>query len=136
MTDLPARFVEDRRLRDAARAVLEEDVARIRASLDQQGVASRVSTSVGATISGRIRAGANDVLAIARQQASDHRGVLALLVGAILLWLLRGPLLDLIEAITAGDAEDAEPQPASATGAAAPSPTGDALPQANEDDAA
>lgn len=96
MTKLPARFIEDRALRDAARAVIEEDIARIRASLDKQGVASRVSSSVGNSISGRIRDGASDVLEQAKQQASDHRGVLALLVGAILLWLMRVPLLALL----------------------------------------
>ncbi|MFN9498042.1 MAG: hypothetical protein ACK57E_06210 [Erythrobacteraceae bacterium] len=102
MTALPPRFFEDRALRDAARAVLEEDVARLRDSLEEEGVTSRVTSSVGTTITGRIRAGANDVLEQAKQAASDHRGVLAVLIGAILLWLMRGPLLALIE----GEAED------------------------------
>lgn len=103
MTALPPRFIEDRALRDAARAVLEEDIARLRASLGEQGVAARVSSSVGNTITGRLKAGADDVLAQAKQAASDHRGVLAVLMAAILLWLMRGPLLALIEA-----GEDAE----------------------------
>ncbi|MCL9982817.1 MAG: hypothetical protein NBV60_06635 [Erythrobacter sp.] len=98
MTALPPRFTEDRALRDAARAVLEDDIARLRASLGEQGVASRVSSSVGTTITGRIKAGANDVFEQAKLAASDYRGVLAVLVGAILLWLMRGPLLALIEA--------------------------------------
>ncbi|MFN9634718.1 MAG: hypothetical protein ACK554_15040 [Erythrobacteraceae bacterium] len=102
MTALPPRFIEDRALRDAARAVLEEDVARLRDSLEEEGVTSRVTSSVGTTITGRIRAGANDVLEQAKQAASDHRGVLAVLIGATLLWLMRGPLLALIE----GEAED------------------------------
>ena len=102
MTALPPRFIEDRALRDAARAVLEEDVACLRESLEEEGVTSRVTSSVGTTITGRIRAGANDVLEQAKQAASDHRGVLAVLIGAILLWLMRGPLLALIE----GEAED------------------------------
>ena len=102
MTALPPRFIEDRALRDAARAVLEEDVARLRDSLEEEGVTSRVTSSVGTTITGRIRAGANDVLEQAKQAASNHRGVLAVLIGAILLWLMRGPLLALIE----GEAED------------------------------
>lgn len=102
MTALPPRFIEDRALRDAARAVLEEDVARLRDSLEEEGVTSRVTSSVGTNITGRIRAGANDVLEQAKQAASNHRGVLAVLIGAILLWLMRGPLLALIE----GEAED------------------------------
>jgi hypothetical protein len=102
MTALPPRFIEDRALRDAARAVLEEDVARLRESLEEEGVTSRVTSSVGTNITVRIRAGANDVLEQAKQAASNHRGVLAVLIGAILLWLMRGPLLALIE----GEAED------------------------------
>ena len=119
MTALPPRFIEDRALRDAARAVLEEDVARLRDSLEEEGVTSRVTSSVGTTITGRIRAGANDVLEQAKQAASDHRGVLAVLIGAILLWLMRGPLLALIEG-EAEDEADTEIEPEDAmTGAAA-----------------
>lgn len=134
MSQLPPRFVEDRALRDAARAVLEEDIARLRASLGEQGVASRVSASVGTTITGRIRAGADDVLEQAKQAASDYRGVLAVLVGAILLWLMRGPLLALIEGATedwagdrAEDEADTENEPNDAmTGSAAEAPSPDA----------
>lgn len=97
MTALPPRFIEDRALRDAARAVVDEDIALLRASLGEQGVASRVSQSVGTTITGRLRAGATDVLDQAKEAASDNRGILAVLVGAILLWLMRGPLLALLE---------------------------------------
>ena len=105
MSPPPTRFIEDRALRDAARAVLEEDIARLRASLGEQGVASRVTSSVGSTVTSRIRAGASDVLEGAKQRASDNPGVLALLVGAILLWLMRGPLLALIEAQTDGGSD-------------------------------
>jgi hypothetical protein len=107
MTALPPAFLEDRALRDAARAVLEEDVARLRASLTEQGVASRVSSSVSTTVTARIRTGATDALAQARQSASDNPGIIAAVIGAILLWLMRGTLLDLIE--TALDDEDDAP---------------------------
>lgn len=96
MSALPRRFVEDRALRDAARAVLDEDIARLRASLGEQGVGSRVTSSIGATVTGRLKAGASDVLDQAKTAAIDNRGVLAVLIGAILLWLMRGPLLALV----------------------------------------
>jgi len=96
MTRLPDRFVEYRALRDAACAVLTDDIERQRASLGEQGIASRVSSGVTSTISARIRTGARDVLDEARVQAGDHKGVLALLVGAIILWFARGPILDWI----------------------------------------
>lgn len=119
MTALPPRFIEDRALRDAARAVLEEDVARLRDSLEEEGVTSRVTSSVGTTITGRIRAGANDVLEQAKQAASDHRGVLSVLIGAILLWLMRGPLLALIEGEDEDEADtEIEPEDSMAGAAA------------------
>jgi ATP-dependent Clp protease ATP-binding subunit ClpA len=123
MTALPPRFIEDRALRDAARAVLDEDIARLRASLDEQGVGSRVSSSLRETVGGRIRTGASDVFEQAKQSATDNRGILAILIGAILLWLMRGPLLALLE----GSAEDADAEteaPDATTGetAAVPQP--------------
>lgn len=108
MTRLPDRFIEDRALRDAARAVLAEDIERLRASLAEEGIGSRVSSGVTSTISTRIRTGARDVLEQAKAQAGDHKGVLAMLVGAIVLWLAREPifawLADFAEAL--GDPGD------------------------------
>ncbi len=108
MTRLPDRFIEDRALRDAARAVLTEDIQRLRASLAEEGIGSRVSSGVTSTISTRVRSGARDVLEQAKAQAGDHKGVLAMLVGAIVLWLAREPifawLADFAEAL--GDPGD------------------------------
>lgn len=111
MTRLPDPFVEDRALRDAARAVLADDIARLRTTLSEQGVASRVSSSASATISRRIRSGASDLLDQARTQVGDHKGVLALLIGAILLWFVRGPILDWLEARDDGEPDPQAPGP-------------------------
>jgi hypothetical protein len=109
MTRLPDRFVEDRALRDAARGVLAEDIDRLRTSLGEEGIASRVSTGVSSTITARVRTGARDVLAQAKAQAGDHQGVIAVLLGALILWLARGPILDWIEEFTASDDNDIDP---------------------------
>lgn len=110
MTRLPQRFIEDRAMRDAARAVLAEDIEHLRASLSEQGIAARVTSGVTGTITARIRTGARDVLAQAKAQAGDHKGVLAILIGAIILWLARGPILDWIDEWAAADLDD-EPDP-------------------------
>jgi hypothetical protein len=115
MTRLPGRFVEDRALRDAARAVLIDDIERLRANLDEEGIASRVSSGVSSSISSRIRAGARDVLAQARAQAGDHKGVLALLVGAIILWFARGPILDWLDEFDSEDHDNEAAPPAAAS---------------------
>lgn len=106
MSALPPRFTEDRALRDAARAVVTEDLTRLRAHLGEQGIASRVSSGVKTTVTARIRSGARDVLAQAKAQAGDHKGVLAVLIGAIILFLARGPILDWLDGLDAPDAID------------------------------
>lgn len=106
MTRLPDRFLEDRQLRDTARAVLTDDIDRLRGSLAEQGIASRVSTGVSSTISDRIRSGARDVLAEVRAQAGDRKGLIAGIVAAIVLFLARGPILEWIEELLESDYED------------------------------
>lgn len=108
MTQLSPRFVEDRALRDKARAVLAEDIERLKGALEEQGIASRVSSGVTSSISTRIRTGARDVLEQAKAQAADSKGVIALLIGAILLWFARGPIAERIEELLA-DSDEADP---------------------------
>jgi hypothetical protein len=107
MSELPTGFIEDRSLRNKARAVLAEDIARIKGRLGEQGIASRVSSGVTASISSRIRSGARDVLEQAKARGGDSKGVLALLVGAILLFFARGPIISWIEELR-GNHDDAE----------------------------
>jgi len=127
MTRLPDRFIEDRALRDAARAVLTEDIERLRTNLSEEGIASRVSSGVSSTISGRIRAGASDLLDQAKAQAGDHKGVLALLIGAIMLFLARGPILDWFDGPDddGPDNDDTDPQEPGAVAADPADPDGD-----------
>lgn len=116
MTQLPARFREDRNLRDKARAVLAEDIARLQCSLKDQGIASRVSSGVTSTISTRIRTGARDMLDQAKAQAEDKKGVLALLIGAFILWFSREPIFEWFGELGAddGDSEN-DPHPEAAS---------------------
>lgn len=120
MTHLPARFREDRALRDKARTVLAEDIARLQGSLKEEGIASRVSSGVTTTISTRIRTGARDVLDLARAQAGDKKGVVVLLIGAILLWFAREPIFAWFDELRAEDGDsDNAPTPEAAPPAAA-----------------
>lgn len=102
MSSLPRRFVEDRAMRDAARAVLVDDVERLRTSLGEQSIASRVSSGVSSTISQRIRAGADDLIG----QIGNQKGWLAVLVGLIVLWFARGPILDWLDEFDSVDGDD------------------------------
>ncbi|MEO0461744.1 MAG: hypothetical protein AAF127_01335 [Pseudomonadota bacterium] len=88
MSDALKQFHEDRELRDAARTVLLADIEHARATLSGKGVAARMA--------GRIGDGAKDVFEVAKVNADDNRGVLAGLIGAILLWIARGPIMEML----------------------------------------
>ncbi|MEE4200673.1 hypothetical protein [Erythrobacter sp.] len=88
MSDLRKQLREDRLLRDAAKRNVLADVENVRENLSGQRIASRVL--------GRVGDGAVDVFELAKEQADDKRGILAALVGAILLWLAREPLFDFL----------------------------------------
>jgi hypothetical protein len=111
VTRLPDRFIEDRAVRDAARSVLAEDIDLLRASLAEQGIASRVSSGVTSTISDRLRAGAHDVFSEVKAQAGERKGLLALLVAAVILWFSRSALFDAIEELLESDYPDDETIP-------------------------
>jgi len=98
MSKLEQRFYEDRALRDAARRVLMADVEHARTSFSAKGVANRVGSRIGD--------GAVDVFETARSGASDNRGIIAALIGAVLLWLGRQPILEAFGLVDADAGED------------------------------
>lgn len=106
MSRLEEQFREDRRLRDASKAVLMADLEHIKSSFSTRGMFSRVGSRIGD--------GAVDVFETAKEQAEDHRGIIAALIGAILLWLGREPILEAL-GLAEGDAEDAEADPAASS---------------------
>ena len=95
MSNLHQRFLEDRQMRDTARTILLADIAHARTSLSAKGVADRVG--------GRIGDGAKDVFEVAKTHSNDNRGIIAALIGALLLWLAREPILEIL-----GLSQDAE----------------------------
>lgn len=97
MSKLPQQFLEDRALRDAAREVFMTDIEHARTSISGKGIATRVGSRVGD--------GAKDVFEVARVHADDNRGVLAALIGAILLFFAREPILEVF-GITPSQSDD------------------------------
>ena len=89
MTDeLERQLREDRVLRDAARAMVEADIAQLRASLAGRSIPSRIANRIGE--------GAQDAMDEAAELASEHRGIIAAAVAAMILWLARHPLIELL----------------------------------------
>lgn len=98
MNELKSRMLEDRALRDAARALFTADVAHVRNLLNDKSLSRRVMSRVGD--------GAKDVLEQAADTADNHRGTIAVLLGAVILWFSRHPVMELFDE-KFGDKDDA-----------------------------
>ncbi len=86
MSKLEARFEEDRALRDTARKVLLADIENARTDFSAKGIADRLG--------GRIGDGAKDVYEVAKIHTDDNRGIIAIIIGVLLIWLGREPIME------------------------------------------
>jgi len=84
---LDQRLAEDRQLRDAALSLLKTDITNLRADLAGKGFGERIVD--------RMSEGAVDIFDEAVDLAENNRGVLATLIGAVLLWFARNPIVAL-----------------------------------------
>ncbi len=96
---LDLRLREDRALRDAARSLLTSDIVHLRANLAGKGFGKRIVD--------RMSNGAADVFDDAVEIADNNRGVLTTLVGAVLLWFARNPIM----ALFTDDDDEADVEP-------------------------
>lgn len=103
MTWLPKRYVEDKAMRDAAKLVLDADIAHFKEGVAEQGIVGRLRSQMTNRVKTRVKSGASDAIDQAKSAAEDNPGLLAALVGALMLWLARKPLLGLL-----GLGDDAE----------------------------
>lgn len=88
MSDLKRRMIEDRTMRDAARGLVEADIANLRAELTSKSLSERAL--------GRVGESASQLLDQAGETAQNNPGILAALVGAIALWFARNPIKSLL----------------------------------------
>ena len=88
MTNRRAQMVEDRYLRDSARALLEADIEHLKSGLSQRGITERALD--------RVKDGAIDIYEEAVEVAEDNKGALAALVAAIVVWFARNPIFSLL----------------------------------------
>lgn len=86
MTARLEQMLEDRHVRDAARALVESDIQNLRADLSVKGIGERAVD--------RIAEGASEVYDEAIEVAADHKGALAAIVAALVLWFARHPILE------------------------------------------
>jgi hypothetical protein len=86
----PARLIEARRLRDAARAIVRTDVATLRLDLAERPLTTRVRDQVVLAATQT----AQDGVALAK----DNPLIVGLTIAAVIGWLLRNPLSALLHA--------------------------------------
>lgn len=87
MTDRRTRMLEDRYLRDSARALVEADIEHLKADFAHKSLGERALD--------RVTEGAMDLYEEAVDIAEDNKGALAALIAAVVVWFARNPLLDL-----------------------------------------
>ncbi len=100
MTQLPARYYEDRAMRDAAKSVLKADVEHVRATLSGKSMATRVTDRIGD--------GARDAFEVAKVHVDENRGILAGLVALLVMWFGRGPILDMLGTADENDPDEGD----------------------------
>ena len=86
MTWRRERLLEDRHVRDAARALVEADFQNLRADLSIKGIGERAVD--------RLTEGASEVYDEAIEVAADNKGALAAILAALVLWFARNPIRD------------------------------------------
>lgn len=98
MTSRKARMIEDRYLRDSAKALVEADIEHIKADFSHKTLGERAMD--------RVTEGAMDLYEEAVDLAEDNKGALAALIAAIVVWFARNPILSILG--LKGDEEDEE----------------------------
>ncbi|WP_394728207.1 hypothetical protein [Altererythrobacter sp. GH1-8] len=96
MSDLKQQMLEDRAVRNAAKALLDADMAHVKNTFSGPSLTERAAAN--------LNDGAREVFDKASAAANDHKGILAALVGAVLIWFARNPILSLFE--DAGEGSD------------------------------
>ena len=88
MTDRRLRMLEDKHLRDSARALVEADVEHIKADFANKGMAKRALF--------RLRENAGELYDEALDVADSNKGAVAAVFAALVVWFARNPLLDMV----------------------------------------
>jgi hypothetical protein len=97
MHDPVTRLEDDRATRDAARDLFQNNLTAFRQGLKDKGVGARIAERASI----QARELADETLAV----ASESKGIIALALAALVLWLARAPLIAWLSA-TLDDVED------------------------------
>ena len=79
-------MIADRRLRDSAKSIVAADWAHVKADLQHRGLGGRAKD--------RLTESATDVYDEAIAVANDHKGALAAIAAALVVWFARHPIIE------------------------------------------
>lgn len=115
MTDLPHSFVEDRALRDAARAVFLADLEHAKGALSRKGLPERLTD----WLSRRLSLGLKDTVEVAAAGVNANRSGIAILVAALIVWFSRDTIMEVlgVQDPETGAEPDGDAEPGGATAA-------------------
>ena len=91
----PATLAQSRMLRDDAWAIVRADLAAVQVELEQRGVGERIKD--------RAAEEAHEAWDYAVDVATEHKGVAAATLLALVAWFLRGPIGSAFEALVGDD---------------------------------
>jgi len=100
MKAIDRQLAEDRAMRDSALRLFKADLDLVRGDLGRRGAGQRVAD--------RVSDAALDTVDEAVVYAQDHKGQVAAGIAAIVLFLFRGPLLDMLAGLFHADEDDDE----------------------------
>lgn len=101
MSKIEQQLADYRTLRDASKKTLMADVEHARTTFSTKGLTNRYL--------GGVAEGAKDVYEVAKVHTTDHRGIIAIMLGALALWFGREPLLAVLaEEIGAEEISDVD----------------------------
>ncbi|MFC3097730.1 hypothetical protein [Alteraurantiacibacter palmitatis] len=103
MSPLKLRLIEDRAMRDAARAVVEADIARLKDGVQVQGLASRTAEAG----TDYLRIMGEGALDLVREDKARAGAYAALAAAALAAWLFRDTLAEAMRGLWDGLTEHA-----------------------------
>lgn len=102
MTDRKNQMLQDRYLRDSARALVDADIENVKSSLSIKSVGSRAVD--------RAKHTAQDMYDEAVDVAEHNKGTIIAIVAAMLVWFARNPILSFLGFNDDGGASDETPE--------------------------
>ncbi|GEM_PF-631679 len=108
MNALKRKLLEDRAMRDAAKSVIGADLDFIKADVERQGIASRITE----TAKDRTKTMAAGALDLAEENKGSVTAGAAFALAGIAAWIYRKPIMDLVDGLVADLLGEVEPEEA------------------------